>query len=126
MATIISRVPDTVEEFLAMLDDATLECRAQQHSWPLLKPGRNVKGIAVRAVVEGCYQVEFTCRNCGTVRVKTTLPRGEWDPAATYSYKHPAGYLAPKGVTVTRAEAMGELWRRMMERQAPAALAPAG
>jgi len=120
MATIIRVVDDRTQEqkqadWLHGLDDNRIACRGDHHDWPVLRPGRKLgRGIRAHRQVDGCYQVEVTCRNCGRVRVKTTLPGGVLD-GSKWSYRDPRGWSAPKGLGLNRGDYVAELGRRMAE-----------
>lgn len=108
--------PDVAKfEWLTQAKDAFLACRGQGHAWPKLRPGRLPKGIRHVRQPEGQVELIFTCRDCGMVRRLVTSPTGEIDFPAKYTYEQPEGYKAPKGVSVTRREALAESWRRTLE-----------
>ena len=115
MATKIRSFEETPEEWLAKADDKILACRGQGHSWPKLRAGRTPKGLTARRQIDGCYQLTFICRDCGMERTMTTLPTGEIDFPAKYTYKAPEGYKTPKGSFITRRECLAEEWRRVLE-----------
>jgi len=115
-------------EWLHKTDDKILACRGQGHNWPKLRPnkGRPIKGIRHRGITESQGQVEIimTCRDCGTDRRVVTAPGGLIDLPAKYTYTHPDGYRAPKGVKITGRQAFAESNRRWLEdvaHSAPAA-----
>jgi hypothetical protein len=106
----------TVKERLHSLDDQTVACRGDHHDWPVLQPGRLPEGISARPQADGCYQIRVTCRNCGRVRVKTTLPRGLYDGSAAWRYEGgPKDFREPPGMGMSRADYTTELWHRMSE-----------
>lgn len=106
-----------VQDWLAHTDDAILACRGQGHSWPKLKPnkGKPIRGIRHHGTGEGQVELEFTCKDCGTIRRVVTAPGGMLDLPAHYKYVHPNGYRAPKGVRITPRTAFAESNRRWLE-----------
>lgn len=100
------------EEHLNSLDDNWVSCKGDRHDFPKLRVGPLAPGITARAAGRtGVYQLTYTCPDCGTVRTKTTL-RGGIVARNKYEYKHPAGYIAPKGAGLTKADYAAELGRR--------------
>lgn len=107
------------DEFVSSLDDDFLSCRGDRHSFPKLvvrkSTGKLPKGIALTRQHDGCFQITFTCPDCGTERSKTTLPGGRYDPSAQYTYRYPPGYLSPAGSGLSRPDFTTELLRRAFE-----------
>jgi hypothetical protein len=99
--------------WLTAAGDAFLGCRGH-HNFPRLRPGKQRRGVSFSRNHDGSYQIRQACPDCGTVRVMTTLPGGELDPAARYSYDYPEGYRTP-GLRITGRMALSELWRRARE-----------
>jgi hypothetical protein len=118
-------------DWINHVPDKYIGCRGDHHDWPTLRPGRLPRGIRAEHTVDGGYQVIITCRNCGRERMKTTLPGGGYDRNAIYTYRDPAGYAAPPGLDLTKADYTAELYRRIAEdlraeqsRQRPAVVTP--
>jgi hypothetical protein len=119
MATVLRVVEDPPDvqaaEWLQSADDKILACRGWGHSWPKVRAGRMRKGISAVRQHGGCYQVTFTCADCGMERTLTTLPGGQLDLPAKYTYRQPKGYASPKGSGISRRDCAGESWRRAVE-----------
>jgi len=98
-------------DHLATLDDDWISCKGDRHDFPKLRVGPLPTGVTARPVRSGVYQLTYTCPDCGTIRRKTTQ-RGGIVGGAKYSYKHPPGYLAPKGAGLTKSDYTAELARR--------------
>jgi hypothetical protein len=127
MATRLRIVDDdpegTAADWLTSADDRYLACRGAGHAFPKLRAGRGGKlprGLRATPQHDGAYQLVMTCRDCGTERTLTTLPGGELDLPARYTYRHPEGYKTPKGAGeyVTRRACLAESWRRAREAMA--------
>jgi hypothetical protein len=105
------------QDWLYKTDDVIIACRGQGHAWPKLPRthSKKMKGVRLSRDYDGSVQIESTCRDCGMVRVLTTLPSGVLDLPAKYQYTQPEGYKAPKGIPISRRECMAESWRRAME-----------
>jgi hypothetical protein len=103
-------------DYLHGIDDNIIACKGGHHDWPHIRPGnklpRNVKAVPQ---ADGCYQLQETCRSCGLVRCKTTLPKGFYDRNAKYQYLDNVGYYAPRGADLSRADYSEELYRRIAE-----------
>lgn len=93
-------------------DDEVICCKAERHTFEKLRPGPLPKSVKAVPQHDGSFQMEQTCLDCTTVRIKTTLPGGVLDHSARYTYRHPPGYLAPKGAGLTKADYVDEEWRR--------------
>jgi hypothetical protein len=104
-------------DWLHAADDDLLACRATGHAFPKIRArsGKLPRGISARRQHDGAFQIAQTCRDCGTRRWLTTLPGGELDLPARYSYEYPIGYASPKGSHVNRRLALAEVWRRALE-----------
>lgn len=109
--------------WLHQADDKLLACRGQGHAWPKVRRDKVPRGIRAIPQHDGSYQVTFTCRDCGMDRTLTTLPGGQLDLPAQYTYRAPPGYKSPKGSRINRRMAFAETWRRALEQ---AALTSAG
>lgn len=110
MATI--KVVMTGEDHLNTLDDDWVSCKGDRHDFPKLRVGPLPKGVISTPVKNGVYQLTYTCPDCGTVRRRTSLRGGIIDRGVKYRYKHPHGYLAPKGAGLRKADYANELGRR--------------
>lgn len=102
-------------DWLHGLPDKFMGCRGDHHDWPTITPGKLPRGVKAVPVADGCFQMEITCRNCGRVRIKTTLPGGVYDRNAVYFYRDPEGYAAPKGLELSKSDYTVELYRRLAE-----------
>jgi len=100
------------QEHLTSLDDDWVSCKGDRHDFPKLRVGPLPPGVTSRPVKSGVYQLTYVCPDCGTVRTRTTLRGGILDRTVKYGYKHPHGYLAPKGAKLTKADYANELSRR--------------
>ena len=101
-------------QHLARLDDNAVSCKGDRHDFPKLRVGPLPPGVTSRpAQRNGVYQLVYTCPDCGTVRVRTTLRGGVVSTGVKYGYKHPPGYLAPKGAGLRKADYTAELGRRV-------------
>ena len=110
MATL--RVAMSGQEHLDTLDDNKLSCKGDRHDFPKLRVGPLPHGVDAKPIRRtGVYQITYTCPDCGTTRTKTTL-RGGIVATAKYEYKHPPGYLAPKGAGLSKSDYATELGRR--------------
>lgn len=109
----------TADQWLNNADDDVLGCRGQGHHFPKLGRRRGTrkvpKGIKVHPPLDGVYQIDSTCPDCGTVRIMETSPDGEIRSPNRYRYEYPEGYRPPKGVAVSRRAAYSESWRRDRE-----------
>lgn len=115
----------TGEDHLTSLDDNWVSCKGDRHDFPKLRVGTLPRGITSKRTKGGVYQLTYTCPDCGTTRTKTTL-RGGIVVTADYKYRHPKGYLAPKGAGLRKADYAAELGRRTagyVRRSSQAALA---
>ncbi len=101
------------QEHLDTLDDDWVSCKGDRHDFPKLRVGPLPPGMTSRPVRNGASQLTYTCPDCGTVRTRTTLRGGIIASSVKYSYKHPEGYLAPKGAGLTKADYASELGRRV-------------
>ena len=101
------------QEHLDTLDDEWMSCKGDRHDFPKLRVGPLPPGVTSRPVKNGVSQLTYICPDCGTVRTRTTLRGGIIDRSVKYSYKHPEGYLAPKGAGLTKADYANELGRRV-------------
>ncbi len=102
----------TGQEHLGALDDDWVSCKGDRHDFPKLRVGPLPKGVTASSSTRtGVYQLTYVCPDCGTVRTKTTQ-RGGIVVQAKYDYKHPQGYLAPKGAGLSKADYTNELGRR--------------
>jgi len=111
MATL--KVVMTGEEHLSTLDDDWASCKGDRHDFPKLRVGPLPPGVTSRPAKNGVSQLTYTCPDCGTVRTRTTLRGGIIDRSVKYNYKHPAGYIAPPGAGLTKADYANELARRV-------------
>lgn len=104
----------TGQQHLRGLDDDWLTCKGDRHDFPKLrlKPGPLPDGVTARKERGGVYQLIYTCPDCGTRRVRDTLKGGIIDTSVRYGYKHPKGYLAPKGAGLTKSDYAAELAAR--------------
>lgn len=102
----------TGDDHLEALSDDAISCKGDRHDFPKLKVGPLPKNVRASHVRQGVYQLTYTCPDCGTVRTRTTQKGGIVDSSIKYDYKHPKGYLAPKGAGLTRADYVEELGRR--------------
>jgi hypothetical protein len=107
-------------DWLHHLPDKFIGCRGDHHDWPVIKPGKLPKGVKPVPLHDGSYQMEVSCRNCGRVRIKTTLPGGFYDRSANYIYRDPEGYAAPKGLGLSKADYTDELYNRVTVARAQA------
>jgi hypothetical protein len=111
----------SAQDWLHTADDDILGCRGQGHRYPKLRAGRRkIKGIQVRPPVDGIYQIEATCPDCGTIRIENTLPGGALERPVRYRYIYPDNYRPAKGTLqegerITRQASFGETWRRSRE-----------
>jgi hypothetical protein len=115
MATRIVVMEESPEDWLFNAPDSVLACRGQGHAWPKLRAGRLPKGARATRMHNGSWELITICRDCGMERRLVTLPTGDIDYPAKYSYKQPEGYKTPKGSEITRRQCFGEEWRRMRE-----------
>lgn len=118
MATVVvdnRTVEERQADWLHNLPNKFIPCRGDRHDFPVLKPGPLPRGIRAIPQHDGSFQMVSICRNCGRERTKTTLPAGVYDFSAKYTYKDPAGYKAPRGLGLTRADYIAELYRRVAE-----------
>jgi hypothetical protein len=100
------------QDHLNSLDDDKLSCKGDRHDFPKLRVGPLPRGVNAEPIRRsGVYQLTYTCPDCGTQRTKTTL-RGGIVATAKYEYKHPPGYLAPKGAGLYKSDYAAELGRR--------------
>ncbi len=111
MATVKVYTTMTADEHLDTLSDEWVACKGDRHDFPKLRIGPLPRGVTSRRVRQGQYQLTYTCPDCGTRRTKTTL-RGGILGGNKYQYKHPTGYLAPKGAGLRKADYTAELGRR--------------
>jgi hypothetical protein len=93
-------------------DDEVIFCKGERHTFEKLRSGPLPKSVKAIPQHDGSFQLEATCTDCGTVRIRTTLPGGYLDRSVHYSYRHPEGYLAPKGAGLSKADYADEAWRR--------------
>jgi hypothetical protein len=100
-------------DWLQHLPDKFIPCRGDHHDWPVIKPGKLPKGVRPVPLHDGSFQMEVSCRSCGRIRIKTTLPGGYYDRDAIYAYRDPEGYAAPKGLGLTKSDYTDELYRRV-------------
>jgi hypothetical protein len=107
------RVVTSGDDHLNALSDEFVSCKGDRHDFPKLRVGPLPKGVAATPIRQGQYQLTYTCPDCGTERTKTTLKGGILNSSAVYSYKHPVGYLAPKGAGLVKADYARELGRRV-------------
>jgi hypothetical protein len=85
---------------LSEIPDHQLACRVH-HKWPSddLEAGKPLpRGLVASPVNgtgrrQGVYEVRDTCRRCGKVRWKLTLPRRVWDPGASWRYEDPPDWV---------------------------------
>jgi len=110
MATV--KVYMTGDEHLGTLSDEWVSCKGDRHDFPKLRIGPLPKGVTSRRVKQGQYQLTYVCPDCGTKRIKTTLRGGILEATNKYNYKHPKGYIAPKGAGLRKADYTAELGRR--------------
>lgn len=100
------------DKHLNEINDEFLSCKADRHDFPKLKVGPLPKGVKAEYVKQGVYQLTYTCPDCGTVRTRTTLKGGIVDVGVKYDYKHPKGYLAPKGAGLVKSDYVAEFGAR--------------
>lgn len=112
MATLRVVTSRSGQDHLDTMDDGVASCKGDRHDFPKLRVGPLPQGVDAKPLRKGVYQLTYTCPDCGTVRTKTTL-RGGIVTQAKYEYKHPPGYLAPKGAGLTKADYINELGRRV-------------
>jgi hypothetical protein len=115
MAIVIRGKEETPEDWLYNTSDIILACRGQGHAWPKLRAGRLPKGVNAIRQIDGSWEIVSICRDCGMERRLVTLPTGDIDYPARYTYKSPKGYKTPKGSEITRRDCLSEGWRRMRE-----------
>jgi hypothetical protein len=115
MATREIEIGESAEQWIHHADDSIIACRATGHGWPKIKPGKASRYIKVTPDHDGCYQLVQICRDCGMQRMMTTLPGGEINFPAKYSYIQPDGYKSPKGSHVIPRDCLAEAWRRTLE-----------
>lgn len=106
---------NNARDYLHGLDDNVVACKGGHHDWPHIKPGNLPSGVKAIPHADGCYQVQETCRSCGLVRIKTTLPEGYYDNSAKYQYLDRVGYYAPPGSNLSKYDYAAELYRRLAE-----------
>jgi len=101
----------TGQDHLDALDDDWASCKGDRHDFPKLRVGPLPAGVTTRPVKDGVSQLTYVCPDCGTIR--TTLRGGIIDRSVKYNYRHPDGYIAPKGAGLTKADYANELSRRV-------------
>ena len=111
MATL--KVVITGNQHLTSLDDDWVSCKGDRHDFPKLRVGPLPDGVTSTRTRNGQSQLTYTCPDCGTVRTRTTLRGGIIDRSIKYNYQYPAGYIAPKGSGLTKADYANELARRV-------------
>ena len=106
------------EDFLKLLSDAQVTCRAYTHPWPIPVPGRKLpKGYNHVPQHDGSYKVTHTCPRCGEFRTKITLPGGLEDPLATWAYFYPEGWVRlPIEAHISKLDIKNEYSRRFYGR----------
>lgn len=103
-------------DHLHNMDDRFAGCKGDSHDFPKLRPNKKwPKGVSAVKQVDGTTQLIYVCPDCGTVRRRDTLRNGliVTGPEHRYDYKHPKGYLAPKGAGLTKADYARELANRL-------------
>jgi hypothetical protein len=99
-------------DFLSRIPEDQLACRAQGHSWPKIRPDRELpRGTSAARQRDGAFQVRETCAVCGTVRTWTTLPGGAFNMDVQYRYEHPQDWVTrEQDLAVYGRDYKAELW----------------
>lgn len=111
----VTRRPAAPELFIKNLDDDFLGCRTEGHRWPKLKrAGKMPRGVRPVRLRDGSFQLTYTCLDCGTEKVRLTLPGGHYDGSTHNSYRYPPGYQSPKGSGLSKPDFIDELYSRVL------------
>jgi hypothetical protein len=117
---IVKSIEERQDDWIANYPDKFLACR-EQHDFPRMVPGKRLVRTRFEPWVDpegervGCYYQEQSCRNCGRIRWRITGPPGAFYLDATrWKYKDPSGYASPKGLGLTKADYLEELFRRVL------------
>jgi rRNA maturation protein Nop10 len=110
----------TPAQILAGMDSTQLACRGQQHTWPVVIPGRKLpKGWNHEPIGGGCYQITETCSVCGRQRTSVTLPHGVVDEFVERRYASGDRWVRiPRDLGLTRSALRTEIYRRVLQDEA--------